>query len=77
MIGVRHAVARDVPGFVPAQIVFVHEQAHQFRHRDGGMRIVKLEAVFRGELAEILAVDAHPLSEHVLETSGSEEVLLA
>ena len=40
------------------------------------MSVIKLEAVLGGELAEILAVNAHPLPKHVLQAGRSQEILL-
>ena len=77
VVGVGHDLAGDAPGCVPAQIVLVHQQAHQLRHRDGGVGVIELETVLRGELTEILAMDPYPLPNHVLQAGGGQEILLA
>ncbi len=77
VVGVGHHLAGDRPSVVPLQSVLVQQDPHQFRHPDGGMGIVELEAIFRGELAEVLAVHAHPLPDHVLQAGRSQEILLA
>jgi hypothetical protein len=59
------------------ETVLVQQDPHQLGHPDGRVGVVELEAVFRGELAEVLAVDAHPLPDHVLEAGGGQEILLA
>ena len=77
MVRVGHRVARDVPGFFPFQAVHVHEQAHELRDRDRGMRVVELETVLVRERRKVVAVARAPLADHVLQAGRCEEVLLA
>ena len=57
--------------------MLVHQEAHQLRHRDGGVGVIELEAVLFRELAEVIAMQPDPLAQHVLETGAGEQVLLA
>ena len=77
VVGIGHDLAGDRPGLVPVQIVFVHQQPHHFRHGNARMGVVELENVLGGELAEILAIGAHPLANHILQAGRSQEILLA
>ena len=43
MIRVTEGSLRYIPGRVPTQQVFVHEQAHQFGNRQGRVRVVELD----------------------------------
>ena len=75
VIRVGESRARHGPRFFPAERVLIHEQAHQLRDRDRGMRVVELHGPFfmerRGRAAE-QRVDA----QHVLKRATGEKELL-
>ncbi len=77
VVGVGHGAPGDLPGLVPLQVLLVHEDAHQFGHRDRRVGIVELEDVVLGEGAVVVTVHQFPLAHHVLEAGGSEQVMLA
>ena len=54
----------------------IHQQPHQFCNRDTWVSIVQLEAVFLGKFREISAMTTNPVSNHVLQTSRSQQILL-
>ena len=75
VIRVGEGRARDRPRFVPAERVLVHEQAHQLRDGDRGMRVVELHGPFFMEVGGSAAeqrVDA----QHVLQRAAREKELL-
>ena len=76
MVCVGECLCDDVPGFVPAYAVFVDQDAHQFRNRNNGVRVVQLDYVKLGELAEIRSVVGHKVVDQVLQAGAREEVLL-
>ena len=43
VIGVAQSLLRDVPGFVPLEMRFIEQNAHQFGNGQGRMRIVELD----------------------------------
>ena len=43
VIGVGQGFPGDLPGLLPGQEMFVHQEPHQFRHGDGRMGIVELD----------------------------------
>ena len=75
VIRVGEGRASHRPRFVPAERVFVHEQAHQLRDGDRGVRVVELHGPFfvegRGRAAE-QRLDA----QHVLQRAAREKELL-
>ena len=56
--------------------MFINQQTHQFSYRQGRVRVIELEAVFGGKLAEILTVDIDPAAEDVLQTGRGQKILL-
>ena len=75
MVRVGERRARDLPRFVPAESMLIHEQPHQLGHRNRWMRVVKLHGPLfvesRGRAAE-QRVDA----QHVLQRATREKELL-
>ena len=55
----------------------IDQDPHQFCNGDGGMRVVQLEYIFFGKLAEILAMALNPGPNDILKAGAGEEVLLA
>jgi len=43
MVGKGHGRAGYVPGRVPGEVVFIHQDAHEFRHGQGWVGVVKLD----------------------------------
>ena len=75
VVGVGQRAPGDVPGLVPLQPVLVHQQPHQFGHRDRRMGVVQLRGEQVREAGERLALDVEQ-AQHVLQRAGDEEVLL-
>ncbi len=46
VIGVGKGLLRDPPGRIPIELVLIHQQPHQLRHRNGRMGVVQLSGVF-------------------------------
>ncbi len=67
VIGVGHRAVRDLPGLVPLEVVFIHQQAHQFGDGNGRVRIVQLEAVLLREQGEVVTVIQHPVTYQILQ----------
>ncbi len=44
VVGVSEGLGADVPGLIPAQLLQVHEDAHEFGDRHGRVSIVKLDS---------------------------------
>ena len=57
MVGIRHRSRHDIPGFVPAETVFVHEQSHHFGNTERGMRVVDMD---RREIGKGMKVSIPP-----------------
>mmetsp|Transcript_1099 Transcript_1099/g.3058 ORF Transcript_1099/g.3058 Transcript_1099/m.3058 type:complete len:928 (+) Transcript_1099:706-3489(+) len=76
VVGVVEALGDDAPRVVPGQALHVHQQAGQLRHRNGGVRVVQLEARLLGQQVPLRAVLGLEAGHHVLQRGGHEEVLL-
>ena len=76
VVGVAEDAAAQRPGAVPVQSVLVHQQAHQFRHRQRRMRVVEVDCHLVGQRIEA-AVAAQVTAQQVLQRGADEEVLLA
>mmetsp|Transcript_1100 Transcript_1100/g.3068 ORF Transcript_1100/g.3068 Transcript_1100/m.3068 type:complete len:926 (+) Transcript_1100:706-3483(+) len=76
VVGERKHLGHQVPGLGPAQAVLVHEQAHELRHRDGGVRVVQLERDLLRQQLPVGAVQLGEAAQAVLHGGGHEEVLL-
>ena len=77
VVRVREGFLDDLPGVLPAQAVFVQEQAHEFGNGEDRVGVVELDDVVLAEIAQVVAVDPHVRLDHRLERGGHEEVLLA
>ena len=55
--------------------MFVHQQPHQLRHRDGGVGIVELDREALMEAVQIFSPQQVNM-DHILQRTGNEEVLL-
>ena len=53
VVGVGERRARDVPGFIPAEMRFVEQDAHEFRHGEARMGVVELDRGLLGQEAPI------------------------
>ena len=75
MISIAEDLRAETPGFVPGQALDVDQQAHQFRHGDGGVRIIELH---RGLGRQVVEVGVGPAmaTQNVLQRAGHEEDLL-
>ena len=52
MVRVGKALARDVPGLVPAHFILVDEQPHQLRHTERRVRVVNMHSHFISKICE-------------------------
>ena len=77
VISVSHSAAGNLPGFVPAQPLFIQQQAHQFGDRATGMGVVELKTVFLSKTTELGTFGCHPLFQYILQAGRGEKVLLA
>ena len=75
VVGVVQAAAGDVEGPVEGHAPFVHQQAHQLRHGDGGVGVVELKDVALGEFVKVVVVFG-PAAQDVLQRGGSQQILL-
>lgn len=67
MVGVGEDLAHDVPRQGPAEVVLIHEKAHELGDADGRMRIVELHCDLVGELLPAAAgLGSHEGADHVL-----------
>ena len=75
VVGVGDRLARDRPGFVPAQAVLVQQQAHQLGRGQGRMGVVQMDGI---ELAESPQITELPqmASDQVLQRGADQEGLL-
>ena len=77
VVRVREGAGDDLPGVLPAEVVVVHEQAHELGDGQHGVRVVELHRVVLGEAGEVVAVVPHVVVDDLLQGRGAEEVLLA
>ena len=75
VIGISNRSADNSPCFVPAEEVFVHENAHQFRNDQGGVRIIDLDNVVLSKGPDITPT-GNVLANDILCGSRDEEILL-
>ena len=57
--------------------MLVQQQAHQLGNGDGGVGVIELETVARGESGEILAIRHDPARQHILQAGRCQEILLS
>ena len=75
MVGIGHGSFYDVPGFIPAETVIIHKDAHEFGNDHGGVCVVDLNDMVLGKGTNI-APACHMLAYDVLRRSGNKEILL-
>ena len=75
MVGVVEGLADDIPGFIPREVFFVDEEAHEFRDRQSRVCIVELNDTFAVEVPQVFIVIFHS-ADDVLQRCGDEEELL-
>ena len=75
VIGVSEGCLRDGPRLLPLQILFIHEDAHQLRDRQSGMRVVQLNRNLCGEVLESVVLLFEP-ADDIPNRAGDEKVLL-
>ena len=75
VVRVRAGLARNLPRLFPAESLFVHQNAHELRHRDRGVGVVHLEHDIVRELADVV-VALQELLDCGLKRRRDEEVLL-
>ena len=73
MICVGERSAGHRPRFVPAESVFVHEQAHQLRNANRGVRIIELHGPFFMEVGGS-AADQRLDVQHILSRMESGSI---
>ena len=56
VVRVRAGLARNFPRLFPAESLFVHQNAHELRNRDCGVRVVHLEHDKIRELLDVIVV---------------------
>ena len=76
VVGVGQRLDRDLPGFVPAEIVQVDQDAHQLGDGEARMGVVELHRGLRAQAAQ-LAVGAEMTLDQVLQRGRDEEIFLA
>ena len=52
VVRIGKALARDVPGLVPAHFIPVDEQPHQLRHTERRVRVVNMHSHFISKICE-------------------------
>lgn len=75
VIGVIESPGSNIPRLFPAEFVFIHQQAHEFRYANGRVCVIELNRPLIVECPNATScseMDAH----HILQCAGSEEVLL-
>ena len=75
VVGVADRGGGDTPGRIPVDAVNIDQQAHQFRHGDGGMGVVELNGILAVKFRHRQALTQED-PEHVLQGAGHEENLL-
>ena len=75
VVGVVEGLADDVPGFIPREVFFVDEEAHEFGDRQSRVCIVELDDTFAVEVPQVFIVIFHS-ADDVLQRCGDEEELL-
>ena len=71
MVGVCQSLLHYGPCVVPGEALEVNQDAHQLRHRDGGVGVIHLEASLLGEqlpLTRVLCLEAR---QRILHTSAA------
>ncbi|OPZ81579.1 MAG: hypothetical protein BWY77_00580 [bacterium ADurb.Bin431] len=53
VVGIAEGASGDLPGAFPLHAMHIHQQAHQLRHRDGGMGVIHLDRKMVGKVIQI------------------------
>ena len=75
VVGIAEDLRAEPPGFVPSQALDVDQQAHQFRHSDGRVRIIELHGSLGRQVIEV-GVGPAMAAQDILQGAGHEEDLL-
>ncbi len=75
VVGVGQRRHRDLPRFVPAEIVQVDQDAHQLGDGEARMGVVELHRGLGGEVAQLSVGGEVPLDQ-VLQRGGNEKIFL-
>ena len=75
VVGVGERPPREVPRLVPAEMRFVEQNAHEFRHGEARMRVVELDGGLLGQRPPVRVRLAKPAN-GVGERTGDEEIFL-
>ena len=75
VIGVGERAARNVPRLVPTEMRFVEQNAHEFRHGEGRMRVVELDRRLVGQKPPIRIRLPKP-ADGVAQRTRDEEIFL-
>ena len=75
VVGIRERMLCHAPCGFPLHGVFIHQQAHQFGHRDGRMRVVHLNGEVAVQVGQ-RALLVHLNLQNMLQAAGDKEELL-
>ena len=75
MVGVGAGLGGNLPGFLPGQVIVVHQDPHQLRDGHRRMGVVELEGHLFMKLPDIVML-SHVLGDRLLHGCGNEEILL-
>ncbi|OIQ83854.1 hypothetical protein GALL_343470 [mine drainage metagenome] len=76
VVGVGENARDQIPGVIPLQVPHVDQLMHHFRHGDGRVGIVELDANLLRQQLPVLMPGEEPM-QYVLDRCGDEEILLA
>ena len=77
MVGVGNALGHDVPGGIPIQAFFIHQQAHQLGTAHGGVRVVGVDCHELGEAFPVgIGVIELEVADDGRKSGGNEQILL-
>ena len=75
MVGVGERCARNIPRFVPRQMLFIQQDTHEFRHGEGRMRVVELNGGLLRQKAPI-GIRLPKPADRIRQRTGDEEIFL-
>ena len=75
MVRVGQCPLRQIPSFIPAKLGVIQEDAHEFRHGEGGMRIVELHRHFVRQRGPLISSRPEP-ADCVRECASDKEIFL-
>lgn len=76
MVGVGHRAGHDIPCLIPAEALFIHEDAHEFGAAHGGVRVVGVDGDVAGQFIPSVTMLALKGVEKRADTSRDKQVLL-